>query len=383
MTGTAHCLLISSSSSGRGGGERYLGYLAHGLVSLGHTVTLLMSDASMMDPVEVEARALGAAVVRRPLRSLSQRRLRFAAAMVDKRQMAEVAAVCRSEGPDLIVVSQQYDEDGLDYVGGALQADVAQVAGIMHLPVTPYSDRRPASRLRRALLNSWYRRHPYTLVVVTQEGREEFCHRYSAPRPVHVIPHGVPFPRSPGRRHDTGRWGNIPVVGFVGQLVEQKEVFRLVRAWDEARRRGISARLLIVGDGPLRPHLDAYLRSAAPQDEWRITGWVQDPCDLYDEIDVFALASRFEAMSLSLVEAAGRGIPCVVAPFEGAHYVAGRAPWVRVAEAHSDRAYTDTLCQVLSRHRELRAEGRTGGAAFREHFSTTRLASDYLRLFSL
>jgi glycosyltransferase involved in cell wall biosynthesis len=68
---------------------------------------------------------------------------------------------------------------------------------------------------------------------------------------ISVIPAGVdtrafvatPLPEGP------------PVVGFVGRLVEKKGIDVLAAAWPHVRQRRPDARLLVLGDGPLRPLL--------------------------------------------------------------------------------------------------------------------------------
>ena len=147
-----HRLLISSNSSGRGGGERYLVFLTKGLHEKGCEVHALLSDVDYMDGWAKSLNEEGAVVHRHPLKSLSQRPLRFFQSTRDSIQIETVSAFCRRIAPDAILVNQQYDEDGLDYLMGALKAEVAPVAGVMHMPMTGTKDNRPFGRLRGSIL---------------------------------------------------------------------------------------------------------------------------------------------------------------------------------------------------------------------------------------
>src|SRR5262249_1222076 len=85
------------------------------------------------------------------------------------------------------------------------------------------------------------------------------------PARVHVVPNGVdaalfrPGPPDPAVR---ARWGlgDGPVLGFLGGLRPWHGVEVLPALLDRLARRHRGARLLFVGDGPLRPGLEQELR---------------------------------------------------------------------------------------------------------------------------
>jgi len=374
-------VLISSNSSARGGGERYLVYLTQGMRCLGHEVHALLSDVRYMDGWLEALGAEGAVVSRRHLLGLRDRPLRFLQSIVDHKQISSIANLCREIAPDAIVVNQQYDEDGLDYLAGALAAQVAPVGGIMHLPMTRNKHQRPLGSLRGKLLSWWYCRHPYRLIFVSRGSQEEFESYYACPRPTAVVNSGVPFREDPavppslpiGWRDD-----NIPVVGFVGQFVLQKNLMLLVDGWLLARGRGVECRLLLVGDGPTRPTLEKRLKDAAPSEMWHITGWQDQPENFFSVMDLYAMTSHFEGLPLSLVEAAGCALPAVVVNFNGAIDVGKRAAWVRVVEDTDAAAVGQALAAAIAELPSLKAQARAGRQAFRDYFSPERMARDIL-----
>lgn len=381
---TPRVLLISSNSSGRGGGERYLVFLAQGLRELGIEVHALLSSQAYMDGWAKDLQDAGASVHRVALKGLSQRRLRFVQSVLDKAQQRAVAHVCADVRPDAILVNQQYDEDGLDYLAGALQSGVAPVVGVMHMPMTATKNQRPFGRLRGWYLSRWYARHPYQLVLVSQGAQAEFEDYYPRPRPTWVINNGVPLDAVSGVGDGaTGSRSAEPVIGFVGQFVAQKNLQALVQAWLAMRQSGLACRLLLVGDGPDRVALEQQLKAAAPDDSWRITGWMSQPETLLNQMDVFVLCSHFEGLPLSLVEAAARGIPCVVTPFNGASDVAGKAHWVRVAQDHSQAALQTALQATLRARDQMPAATRAELDTFRGYFSIRRMAADMAALMGV
>lgn len=85
-----------------------------------------------------------------------------------------------------------------------------------------------------------------------------------------------------------------------------KRVLALVAMSDELIRAGVSHRLTILGDGPAGEELDR-LAAERPAVRRMVSVPPQFVERLLDEHDVFVLPSRLEGMSLSALEAMGRG----------------------------------------------------------------------------
>ncbi|MCW2539828.1 MAG: glycosyltransferase family 1 protein [Frankiales bacterium] len=113
--------------------------------------------------------------------------------------------------------------------------------------------------------------------------------------------------------------GADPVVLSVARLVRRKGQDRLIEAWPSVLAEVPRARLLLVGDGPMRAQLTA---AAAPFDgSVVVTGPVseQDLPRYLAAADVFASPSRddrhglqTEGLGLSTLEASASGVPVVV-----------------------------------------------------------------------
>jgi glycosyltransferase involved in cell wall biosynthesis len=373
-------LLISSNSSGRGGGERYLVYLSKGLHLIGCEVHILLSKAEYMNDWAQLFTAESAHVHRSSLLGLSARPLRFVQAILDRKQQKEVANVCRHIAPDAILVNQQYDEDGLDYLAGALASQVAPVGGIIHMPMTAGKHQRPLGKFRGKLLRQWYANHPYSLVLVSQGSQKEFENYYSHPRPTQVVHHGCEF-ADIASEHPIlpAHWDkSLPVIGFSGQFVSQKNLKLLIDSWLWALNHGIESYLLLIGDGPERIQLEQYLHIHAHNDLWHITGWQQHPEIYLSALDIYVMTSDFEGLPLALIEAAGRGIPAVVTPFNGAADIAQHAPWVRLATGASPESVGTTLLQSIQQLPWLKQEASEGRQSFQKYFSLERMANDTL-----
>jgi glycosyltransferase involved in cell wall biosynthesis len=82
----------------------------------------------------------------------------------------------------------------------------------------------------------------------------------SARNRIHIVPNGVDPRRFPANHSPScpGQPGSF-TVGFVGTLKPWHGLATLVEAFTHVRQEGSTARLLIVGDGPERPRLEAEL----------------------------------------------------------------------------------------------------------------------------
>lgn len=87
----------------------------------------------------------------------------------------------------------------------------------------------------------------------------------------------IPFPVPWADEAEVAALADPPTAVYVGRLSREKGVGVLLDAWPQVLRALPGARLLIVGDGPLRATLEA--RAATPEmaGSVRFTGWVTGP----------------------------------------------------------------------------------------------------------
>ena len=106
----------------------------------------------------------------------------------------------------------------------------------------------------------------------------------------------------------------VPTAGrvlAVGRFQAQKGFDLLLRAWVDVAAAVPSARLRIVGEGPLGAELArlATELGVAASVDWTAPTTAIEP--LYREAALFVLSSRYEGMPLALLEAQALGVPAV------------------------------------------------------------------------
>ncbi len=97
----------------------------------------------------------------------------------------------------------------------------------------------------------------------------------------------------------------VPVIGTVAALRPEKNLSRLIGACARLRR---PFRLVIAGEGPERPKLQALANELGMGEKVEFPGYVADPAPLYAGLDVVAMSSDTEQMPLCVLEAMASGL---------------------------------------------------------------------------
>lgn len=108
---------------------------------------------------------------------------------------------------------------------------------------------------------------------------------------------------------------NLPadafVAGFIGRLARQKRVQDLIWAVETLRQIRNRLHLVLIGDGPEREQLEDFARSVHCLEHVHFLGHRDDARRFLPAFDVFCLASSFEGMSNSVMEAMAAGLPVI------------------------------------------------------------------------
>jgi glycosyltransferase involved in cell wall biosynthesis len=150
-----------------------------------------------------------------------------------------------------------------------------------------------------------------------------------------------------------------PLAVCLGRVTRQKGQEVLLAAWPEIQRQCPAAQLGIVGDGDLLPAL-----AGCPPPGVRFAGSVTDPRPWYAAADVVVLPSRWEGLSLTLLEALASGRCVVVSDIPGLAEVVTAGVGARVPVG-DPLALAGALARRLREPNLCAAEGRAAARAAR------------------
>lgn len=102
------------------------------------------------------------------------------------------------------------------------------------------------------------------------------------------------------------------VIGCVGRISYQKNQRMLIKAFALAHSGDEKYKLLLVGTGPDEPECKKLARELGVNRQVVFAGMRYDIADIYHTFDIFALASRYEGLPISIIEAQASGLVCLV-----------------------------------------------------------------------
>jgi glycosyltransferase involved in cell wall biosynthesis len=143
------------------------------------------------------------------------------------------------------------------------------------------------------------------------------------PDRIEVIPNGVSFPAGEpavDRRAVRAGFGLADedfVLVTVARLTAQKGHRHLLGALPALRERIPRLRCLCLGEGDLRPELEALCRRLGLDDAVVFAGAVDGVMGILPACDLFVLPSLWEGLPLAVVEAMGVGLPVIATDVAG------------------------------------------------------------------
>lgn len=171
------------------------------------------------------------------------------------------------------------------------------------------------------------------------------------------------------------------LVGTVGRLVPVKGHAVLLEALDILHRSHRTVNLLIVGDGPLRGHLEGEVRRLGLEAFVRFAGLQAESYDFINMMDVFVLPSLHEGIPMVLLEALALQRPVVATRVGGIPEVIEHGRTGLLAEP-SDASSLARFIQQLSEDPTLAASiGKAGRTRVETEFTAGTMARKTAELY--
>ena len=294
-----------------------------------------------------------------------------------------LSGVVRDEGARLI-----HTHNASAHLYGAVAARLAALRGGRPRGVHTKHGRNQPDHRRRVLLNRLSSALSDRVVAVSDDAASVVVEIERVPaEKVVTIENGVDtreFRPSAGVAAARARLG-VPRDGFhvgcVARLAPVKDHRTLLEAFARLRARRRDAHLTLIGDGPERAALE---ERAALLDLDRAVTFAGERADvalLLAAFDVFALASRSEGVSLTLLEAAAAGLPVVATRVGGNEEVVIDGETGLLVPAADPGALAEALAALAERP-DRATMGAAGRARVERRFSVERMARAYADLYA-
>ena len=164
-------------------------------------------------------------------------------------------------------------------------------------------------------------------------------------------------------REEIGVALDVPLIGFVGHLVQQKRPERAVAVMARLRAMGHPAHLVIAGDGPLRPELEAEVARQGLDRLVTFLGHRSDVEAVLGGVALALLTSEAEGIPGVAIEALMSGCPLVAFAVGGVDQVVEDGVTGVLIEGDDPSDMADAVSSLLDRDDVRTAMGRGGTRA--------------------
>jgi glycosyltransferase involved in cell wall biosynthesis len=281
-----------------GGAQRVIVNLVQGITERGIRVDLVLAAATgvFLDQLPAAVRVV----------DLRSHRLH--------RSLLPLAGYLRRERPRVLVSSMSHANLIALWAARLARRDtpvVVTVHNTMSQSQSTGAGGRFSGVLESRLLRAFY---PWAarVVAVSRGAADDLARTSGLPRErVRVVYNPVitPAVMAVARQRADHPWlapGQPPVVLGVGRLTAQKDFPTLIRAFAEARKQQ-PARLIILGEGEDRSHLEALADELGVRPDVDLPGFRDDAMAYMARSSLFVLSSAWEGLPTVLIEALAAG----------------------------------------------------------------------------
>ncbi len=369
-----------------GGPARHVVWLTEGLQPFGYETLLV---AGVVPPGEDDMSYVAAAS---GIQLLTLPQMSREISVKDALTIWKLFRLMRSERPDIV------------HTHTAKAGTVGRVAGLMYRALSGKTRRcRFVHTYHGHVFHSYYGKFKTRLFLSI----ERFLARFATDRIIVISEQQRREINEVFRVGRTEQFAVIPLrvelnlrdddvlIGIIGRLTEIKNHRLFLEAATRLKKTmGSKLRFVVIGDGNLRPDLEAHAQSLGLQDDVSFLGSRDDPENFYPALDIVALTSLNEGTPLTLIEAMANARPVVATSVGGVIDLlgapapqSGEAPGYQICErgvlvASGDaEGFARGLARLIG-DCDLRDNlGQAGLDFVTENYAKERLLTDIARLY--
>jgi lipopolysaccharide/colanic/teichoic acid biosynthesis glycosyltransferase/glycosyltransferase involved in cell wall biosynthesis len=183
-------------------------------------------------------------------------------------------------------------------------------------------------------------------------------------------------------RRELGITSDAPLVGIVGRIFPIKNHRLFLEAAALVAAKEPRARFVVVGDGTLRPAMEALARQLGIWERTIFTGWRRDLPRVYADLDILVVSSDNEGTPVSAIEAMASGCPVVATRVGGLPDLVQDGEVGRLVPAGDAEAMAGAILGLLEAGDRARQMGRRARARVADRYRAERLCRDIEALYT-
>lgn len=171
------------------------------------------------------------------------------------------------------------------------------------------------------------------------------------------------------------------ILGFIGRLSEQKSPMTFLKALQQVIARQSDIHVIVVGDGPLREEMDAFISENSLSEHITFLGYRDDVNALLKSIDYFVLSSIYEGLGRSVTEALCCQVPIIATAVEGVPELIRHKRTGLLVEAEKPEQLAKAIIYALKHPADMKSYAKTGSRFVEKNFPVEKMVSDIDSLY--
>lgn len=167
------------------------------------------------------------------------------------------------------------------------------------------------------------------------------------------------------------------VIISVGQLNKNKNHKLIIESMQFLTEKYPSAKLLILGDGPLRNELNNLIEEMNLENNVTLVGYTENVIEFLSVSDILISASLREGLPKNVMEALNQGIPCVVSDCRGNRDLIKENFNGCIFKEYKPKLVFDTILEVISNYDLLSYNAKISV----DPFLVESVIKDYRKIF--
>ncbi len=303
---------------------------------------------------------------------------------MDLRLLGRLIEVLKRKDVDVV-----HTHNAIPLLYGSLAARIAGVPVHIH---TKHGSGIPGESLKSSLVNVTTAFLSNRFIAVSNDVKETVIKGYRLrPKKVTVIKNGIDINRynvssvdeAGLKRKELGLSQDAFIIGIVARLSCEKDHSTTLKAFSIVVNKFDHAdvKLLVVGDGPLRDTLIEEAGSLGIEDRVLFLGNRNDIPEILSAIDLFALSSLTEGISLTLLEAMAVARPVVTTDVGGNSEVAIEGETGFLVPPKDPPKMAEAMIKLLKDKDLANKMGMTGRKRVEEQFNLDRMVREYENMY--
>lgn len=299
------------------------------------------------------------------------------------------ALVCRITGKAIIISVRSADSNTnsksrnkLSLVGGSAKATKSRlhVKGRSRIG----GDLEALERLGKPFVRFTHLllKHVQANIVILSSRMRDYLAAYDfADLDIQLIPNGIDITRFIPLEAKISGHSHTQNVVCVSRLSYEKGTDVLLQAWQLVQQHFPQARLIIVGDGPLRIQLEHTAQVLGLENSVEFLGTRSDIPAQFHRGVLAVLPSRSEGMPNAVLEAMACGMPCVATRVSGSEDIIQHAINGLLVEPEDSQGLAEALLTLLHNPELVHDFGIAARATIEQHYSLEHITDMVIELY--